>query len=138
MARGPSGPAYHPRGPSFAFLLYLLLLWRAAHPRSCDLPLPHSWRTARAGPPSICLSCFICSCYMLYLLLLYGAACPRSERFVGGPALICLYACFRRFLLCVKSAPQVGERLVMLSRMVKHAVTSMPKTAKMRMRSAAS
>ena len=115
MARGPSGPAYHPRGPTFAFsavsvpvmargrprsersagcqvmiclcptsgarperALYafafpalLLLLWRVACLQSelsagspalislYDLPLSHFLRMARAGPLSICLSCFI-------------------------------------------------------------------------------
>ena len=37
-----------------------------------------------------------------------------------------------------KRASRAGRRLVILSRMGTHAVTSMPKTAKMRMRSAAS
>ena len=114
----------------------------------------------------ICLFCFICSCYgarpilavttcvcpalgarrgptkhlpcLLYLLLLWRAACPRSERSVGGPAHIALMLDFGASRPVCKRAPQAGGRLVILSRMVMHAVTSMPKTAKMRMRSAAS
>ena len=114
----------------------------------------------------IFLFCFICSCYgarpilavttclcptlgarrgptkhlpcLLYLLLLWRAACPRSERSVGGPAHIALMLDFGASRPVCKSAPQAGGRLVILSRMVTHAVTSMPKTAKMRIRSAAS
>ena len=41
MARGPSSERTLHRGPSY------------------DLLLSHSWRAARAGPLSICLSCFI-------------------------------------------------------------------------------
>ena len=41
MARGPSSERALRRGPSY------------------DVSLPHSWRAARAGPLSICLSCFI-------------------------------------------------------------------------------
>ena len=37
-----------------------------------------------------------------------------------------------------KRAPRAGGRLVILARMVTHAVTAVPKTAKMHMRSAAS
>ena len=114
----------------------------------------------------ICLFCFICSCYgarpilavttclcptldarrgptkhlpcLLYLLLLWRAACPRSERFVGVPARIALMLDFGASRPVCKRAPRAGGSLVILSRMVTHAVTSMPKTAKMRMRSAAS
>ena len=114
----------------------------------------------------ICLFCFICSCYgarpilavttclcptlgarhgptkhlpcPLYLLLLWRAACPPSERSVGGPARIALMLDFGASRPVCKRAPQAGGRLVILSRMVTHVVTSMPKTAKMRMRSAAS
>ena len=56
-----------PKRARLLFLLYLFLLWRAARPwsersaggPSYDLPLSHSWRAARAGPLSVCLSCFI-------------------------------------------------------------------------------
>ena len=106
----------------------------------------------------ICLFCFICSCYgsrsiladttclcptlaarrgltkhfpcLLYLLLLRRAACPRSERSVGGPVCIALMLDFSASRPVCKRAPRAGERLVILSRMVTHAVTSMPKTAK--------
>ena len=84
---------------------------------------------------------------LLYLLLLWRAACPamscygaatRSERSVGGPARISLLLDFGAFRPVCKRAPRAGGRLVHLSRMVTHAVTSMPKTAKMSMRSATS
>ena len=59
MARGPSGAAYFSAvsvpvmacGPSSERAL--------CRGPSYDLPLFHSWRAARAGPLSICLSCFI-------------------------------------------------------------------------------
>ena len=67
---------------------------------------------------------------LLYLLLLWRAACPRSERSVGGPARISLMLDFGASRTVCKRAPRAGGRLVILSRMVTHAVTSMPKTAK--------
>ena len=86
---------------------------------------------ARRGP-SKHLPC------LLYLLLLWRAACPRSERSVGGPARIALMLDFGASRPVCKRALRAGGRLVILSRMVTHTVTSMPKTAKMRMCSAAS
>ena len=69
---------------------------------------------------------------LLYLLLLWRAACPRSERSVGGPARISLMLDFGASRPVCKRPPRVGGGglLVILSRMVTHAVTSMPKTAK--------
>ena len=72
-----------------------------------------------------------CSCYGARPVL--GASAPQAAQFsfpfvldFGASRPVC------------KRAPRAGERLVILSRMVTHAVTSMPKTAKVRMRSAAS
>ena len=75
---------------------------------------------------------------LLYLLLLGRAACPRSERSVGGPACVALTLDFGASRPVCKRAPQAGRRLVILSGMVTHDFASMPKTAKKRMRSAAS
>ena len=66
---------------------------------------------------------------LLYLLLLWRTACPRSERSVAGPARISLMLDFGASRTVCKRAPRAGGRLVILSRMVTHAVTSMPKTA---------
>ena len=119
MARGPS---------SQLPLAFAPLLARGAVPLSiCTCPT----LGARRGPTKH-LPC------LLYLLLLWPAACPRSERSVGGPARIALRLDFGASRPVCKRAPRAGGRLVILSRMVTHAVTSMPKTAKMRMRSAAS
>ena len=76
--------------------------------------------------------------WLLYLHLLRRTACPRSEGSVGGPARIALMLDFGASRPACKHDPRAGGRLVILFRMVTHAVTSMPKTAKMRMRSAAS
>ena len=120
------------RGPTkhLPCLLYLLRLWRAACPRS-ECSVADQLAGARRGPTKH-LPC------LLYLLLLWRTACPRSERSVGGPAHIALMLDFGASRPVCKRAPQAGGRLVILSRMVTHAVTSLPKTAKMRMRSAAS
>ena len=103
MARGPSSERPLRRGPSY------------------DLPLSDSWRAARAGPLSICLSCFIAPA-------LARAACPRRLRSAGGPALIFPFLDFGASRPVCKRAPRAGGRLVILARMVTHAVTSMPKT----------
>ena len=117
------------RGPSSQLLLaFALLLARGAVPLSiCICPT----LCARRGPTKH-LPC------LLYLLLLWRAACSRSERSVGGPACIALMLDFGASRPVCKCAPRAGGRLVNLSRMVTHTVTSMPKTAKMRMRSATS
>ena len=112
-------------------LAFAPLLARGAVPLSTFI-----WPTlgARRGPTKH-LPC------LLYLLLLWRAACPRSERSVGGPARITLMLNFGAYRPVCKHAQRAGGgggRLVILSRMVTHAVTSMPKTAKMRMRSATS
>ena len=112
MARGPSSEQALRRGPSY------------------DLPLSHSWRAARAGPLSICLSCFIAPALAHGLSSELVLRRRPSSHFplldFGASRPVC------------KRAPRAGGRLVILARMVTHAVTSMPKTAKMRMRSTAS
>ena len=109
-------------------LAFAPLLARGAVPLSiCICPT----LGARRGPTKH-LPC------LLYLLLLWRAACPRSERSVGGPACIALMLDIGASRPVCKRAPRAGGHLVILSRMVTHAVTSMPKTAKMRMRSATS
>ena len=111
MARGPS---------SQLPLAFAPLLARGAVPLSiCICPT----LGARRGPTKH-LPC------LLYLLLLWRAACPRSERSVGSPACFALMLDFGASRTVCKRAPRAGGRLVILSRMVTHAVTSMPKTAK--------
>ena len=59
MARGPSGPAYYFCCICSCYSARPVLGASAPQGDSYDLPLPHSWRAARAGQLSICLSCFI-------------------------------------------------------------------------------
>ena len=131
MARGPSGPAFIPavsvpvmaRGPSSERAL--------RRGPSYDFPLSHSWRAARAGPLTICYSCFIAPA------LARGLSSERAlRRRPSSHFPFCLISALPS-LMCVSALHGRGN-LVILSRMVTHAVTSMPKTAKMRMRSAAS
>ena len=92
VARGPRDPAYYfccicscygarPTWSRLLFLLYLFLLWCAARPWSERSAGAQLWfalvsllATARAGPLSICLSCFIAPA------MAYGLSSERALR----------------------------------------------------------
>ena len=93
---------------SFAVLLYLPPLWRAARPRSessvgdpviiCLLfHLPTFLARGPSGPAYHCLSAQFAP--------LWRAARPRSERSVGGPVIICLFVLFPTFMARGSSGP---------------------------------
>ena len=100
MTRGPSSEWALRRGPSY------------------DLPLSHSWHAARAGPLRIGLSCS-------GAWPVLGASTLQAAQ-LSFPFMLD----FRASRPVCKRAPRAGGRLLILSRMVKHAVTSIPKTTK--------
>ena len=64
-------------------LLYLLLLWRPAHPRSYHLPLPHSWRAAHSDshtPYEVLLNKFLWPmCWSFGISLEWGSGLKTSK-----------------------------------------------------------
>ena len=159
IACGSSGPAQlsfaRPERASlpFAFLLYLPQLWRAARPRSersvgcpviicCLFHLPTFMARGPSGPAYRCLSAQFapimarCPSGPAYhcLAALYRARLERASSSFAPPERaslsFALMPDLRRSPLRVKSAPRAGGRLIILSRMVTHAVAFMPKTAK--------
>ena len=100
MARDPSGPAFRCLSAQFAPIMACGPSGPAFH----WLAAPHSVRPERAS-----------------------LSFARPERASLSYA---RYADLRRSPLRVKSAPRTAGRLIIVSRMVTHAVASMPKTAK--------
>ena len=111
LARGPSGPTKH-----LPFLLYCscygarpVLGASAPQGPSYDSPLSHYWRAARAGPLSICLSCFIAPAMTRGL---YSERALRRRPRSHFP--LCLILALPALPAVCKRAPRVGGRLVIL------------------------
>ena len=123
------GPAYHCLPAEYTARLERVSLSLAVLPNL--LPL---WRAARAGQLIIALLLYIQRGLSGPPNHLRGPSGPPYHlRCSSGPVChfpLCPMPALRRSPLGVKSAPRAGGRLIIQSRMVTHAVTSTPKTAK--------
>ena len=131
MARGPSGPAYYFCCTCSCYGARPVL--GASAPQGAQLWFAFVPLLARgpSGPTKHLPFLLYCSCFGARPVL--GASAPQAAQ-LSFPLLLDFGASRPVY----KRSPQVGGCLVILARMVTHAVTSMPKTAKMRMRSAPS